>query len=69
MIPANTQARVKHLNPRQGIKTDRDAHSFALTVLSVKHLNPRQGIKTGRYVLVETPAQTECETPKSPPGD
>ena len=38
---------VKHLNPRQGIKTGTSLKTFLQRLIpSVKHLNPRQGIKT-----------------------
>ena len=65
-------ARVKHLNPRQGITT---AHRLgyvnrAWNVHGVKHLNPRQGITT--FIKQQSTSIRRgnlCETPKSPPGD
>ena len=35
----------------------------------VKHLNPRQGITTTLRRASDDASATQCETPKSPPGD
>ena len=43
----NDDLRVKHLNPRQGITTQRVSRPVVARYSpSVKHLNPRQGITT-----------------------
>ena len=65
--------RVKHLNPRQGITTNRlqdGVRSRMSAQIGVKHLNPRQGITTGSVSFwLASNHSNLCETPKSPPGD
>ena len=60
---------VKHLNPRQGITTTPAFSNTYCQPLGVKHLNPRQGITTGKVQSERRVRHSECETPKSPPGD
>ena len=60
---------VKHLNPRQGITSQRDLPRSAVAPFCVKHLNPRQGITRFFTQGVPDAGDHLCETPKSPPGD